>query len=732
VKKFNLKPRTSANSTSTSPDPVCPTYLLSWSVVMNGYQDVISLQSQPTRPLTPTEIQQLQSNNNHILPPSTWTTNVHVLQSSSTTFSTGNIRNVTFGGHNTLGSFTNQHTVRIEGIALPSGLYDSTIFDSTISDGARISQTVLLSRCVVSPGAAIVGCGKVCMRAVESSFANGHSIPVAVETGGREVMVWAGMTLEEASRIAGNRSDAQLIRQWEQNTQRLADQIKCKCSLFGRNSVVFNCPRIEDVFIGAGAFVEGSSVVNASVLSSNDAAKHPHATTSIVGGCFIENSIVQWGCTCESMSIVSDSFMCSTSHVERHAKLLESILGPCSGVAEGEISASLVGPFVGFHHQSLLIACYWPAGRGNIGYGANVGSNHTGKAPDQEIWPGEGLFFGLATAIKFPSNFIKAPYTLIATGVTTLPQRLEMPFSLINASSEIIPNVSPAFNEVVPGWILSDNLYMILRNETKFQKRGKKATQLSADTGHVNYDHQALRPCTVTMMLEARHKLMNVKTACKYMNSKQEGIWTSKEIDGIGKNYMKESTRLKSIQVYSDFVLFYGVRAMWRALNNADGDPHEKVNQVLHGTTQALSFSKGRRESKEDSTSTAKGNFGMLKVTSTATVSERGANALDEWFRYAQQITKQEMLQHNLEWTVKNGLLKYIELQTLFAQNVLLSKQKDDKRGPKIIDGYKDAHGAAEKNDQVVQKAKEDAIVEKRNVMAFLNRYAETKKPSKL
>jgi len=77
-------------------------------------------------------------------------------------------------------------------------------------------------------------------------------------------------------------------------------------------------------------------------------------------------------------------------------------------------------------------------------------------------------------------------------------------------------------------------------------------------------------------------------------------------------------------------------------------------------------------------------------------------------------------------------LLKYIELQTLFAQNVLLSKQKDDKRGPKIIDGYKDAHGAAEKNDQVVQKAKEDAIVEKRNVMAFLNRYAETKKPSKL
>ena len=52
-------------------------------------------------------------------------------------------------------------------------------------------------------------------------------------------------------------------------------------------------------------------------------------------------------------------------------------------------STSLVGPFVAFHHQALLIAAYWPEGKGNIAYGANVGSNHTGKAPDQEIRPGE-------------------------------------------------------------------------------------------------------------------------------------------------------------------------------------------------------------------------------------------------------------------------------------------------------------------------------------------------------
>src|SRR5438093_13263730 len=99
-----------------------------------------------------------------------------------------------------------------------------------------------------------------------------------------------------------------------------------------------------------------------------------------------------------------------------------SISGPNSGVAEGEVTASLVGPFVGFHHQALLIAALWPEGKGNVAYGANVGSNHTTKAPDQEFWPGEGRFRGLGVHIKFPSALSQPPYSLIASGATTLPQ----------------------------------------------------------------------------------------------------------------------------------------------------------------------------------------------------------------------------------------------------------------------------------------------------------------------
>ena len=140
---------------------------------------------------------------------------------------------------------------------------------------------------------------------------------------------------------------------------------------------------------------------------------------SRVLGSRVVRGLVQWGCEVDSMGFVSNSMMMEHSHVDKHGKvascpsppiplcsvpslpphfplplcpspfprlspkLIDSILGHNSGVSEGECTSSLVGPFVGFHHQSLLIASLWPEGKGNVGYGANVGSNHTGKANDQ-------------------------------------------------------------------------------------------------------------------------------------------------------------------------------------------------------------------------------------------------------------------------------------------------------------------------------------------------------------
>lgn len=48
----------------------------------------------------------------------------------------------------------------------------------------------------------------------------------------------------------------------------------------------------------------------------------------------------------------------------------------------------------------------------------------TTNQADQEIWPGEGVFFGLSTVIKFPANYSESPFSVIGSGVTCLPQRV--------------------------------------------------------------------------------------------------------------------------------------------------------------------------------------------------------------------------------------------------------------------------------------------------------------------
>ena len=77
-----------------------------------------------------------------------------------------------------------------------------------------------------------------------------------------------------------------------------------------------------------------------------------------------------------------------------------------------------------------------------------MGSNHTSRAPDQELWCGEGMFLGFGVNVKYPADFSRAPYTVIATGVTTPPQRLKFRFSLINIPAHRPEGARPSQNEL--------------------------------------------------------------------------------------------------------------------------------------------------------------------------------------------------------------------------------------------------------------------------------------------
>ena len=339
------------------------------------------------------------------------------------------------------------------------GIASSAIFNSDILDDVTIVNVRNLSNYRVKSGAELNNVGTLEMSGT-SSFGIGVELPIAIETGGREVLTYPEITVDVSAAIATSRSDKDLISQYESLVEKYKKEASSDKGTVEANAVVKNAQKIVNAYIGEGALIDNPTLLkDSTVYSLTD------ETTEISDGAYVNKSIVQWGAEVTSMAIVDKSVLTEHSHVERHGKLTESLIGPNTGIAEGEVTASLVGPFVGFHHQSLLIAAYWPEGKGNIGYGANVGSNHTSKAPDQELWAGEGLFYGLSVNIKFPSDYSRAPYSIIATGVSALPQKMEFPFSLMNTPGAVLDGISPAYNELMPGWVLSDNIYVI--NVTK-------------------------------------------------------------------------------------------------------------------------------------------------------------------------------------------------------------------------------------------------------------------------
>ncbi|MFP6667344.1 MAG: DUF4954 family protein, partial [Pirellulales bacterium] len=308
-------------------------------------------------------------------------------------FDAGSVRQSSFHGDVILGHFGDCVPAG-GGAELPCGVYQSVLSNCVVGSNALVHGVGLLSNYVVGQRAVVYRCNSVTCEGT-TAFGNGQELPIAIETGGREVGVFAEIDVQVAAVVARSRSDRKLVDAYTEAVADYTSQATSMRGIIADSAVVRNTTTVRNSYIGRFAVVDGATLVADSTLLSSE-----EEPARVESGACVTDSIFQWGSDATTMGLVASSVMTEHSHVERHGKLTDSILGPNSGVAEGEATACLLGPFVGFHHQALLIAVLWPEGKGNVGYGANVGSNHTSKAPDQECWPGEGAFFGLGTNIK--------------------------------------------------------------------------------------------------------------------------------------------------------------------------------------------------------------------------------------------------------------------------------------------------------------------------------------------
>ncbi|EER03223.1 conserved hypothetical protein [Perkinsus marinus ATCC 50983] len=580
---------------------------------------------------------------------------------------------------------------------LPCGIVNSFLEDVTVESGTLVKDCGLVANTVVRRGAVLVRCSVV-EGSTEShcKYGNGHSMSLAEETGSRRTRQFAELTIEIAAKVVSNRKESDAYHAAVDAYVDAVEDAGQGRTIIDENAEVISCCSIKGSYIGRHVRVVNSRVHNSSLLDFN-----------IVEDCSLNTAILQKSASVATFGVVEGSVLCPTVHVERHGKVFDSIIGPGSGVAEGEVTASLVGPFVGFHHQALLIACFWPAGRGNVGHGANVGSNHTGKAPDQENWPGEGTFFGLASNIKYPFHLVDAPYSLIATGVSCLPQAIGLPFSLVNESSEYINGLSPAINEITPGWMLSDNMYSLFRNEAKFESRQRN---LSKDG--VMYQFAVFRPEIMDRVVKARDalKAADPKDA-KLKDAKGRAVFTDKEIPIMGKNWMNDSTRLIAIKTYSTFLQWYAIRGLWRRLASIHFESgHACSDEAAKLVSSTIAYLKSP---PVVDLSPVYENLTACAFTDEASQAE---------LRELQWAHECKVLRTECEDPLNvAALLRWFgETNQEIAQSCITAKARDDARGARIIgNSFTEAHESAEEN-QVCKNAVAEANRVEEEIENFL------------
>jgi hypothetical protein len=190
-------------------------------------------------------------------------------------------------------------------------------------------------------------------------------------------------------------------------------------------------------------------------------------------------------------------------------------------------------------------------GRGNIGYGAKVGANHTGRVNDQECILGEGCFIGLDSTVKFPFNILGSPYSIIAANTKCQSQRLIFPFSLIYSDEETDENVNKGLSYIKPGWILAANPYLLERSQIKYGKRSKAK--------YHNTNFPILRPSIMEMVKKALIFLQEIIDNDKYSN---KIALTSDDVNGydmLGKCCILMVDVKMAVKSYSNLLKRYSL-----------------------------------------------------------------------------------------------------------------------------------------------------------------------------
>jgi len=478
------------------------------------------------------------------------------------------VRNCEFWGLVRIGdlsaTFLEYHELR-----LPVGLSNSTIISCDVGDNVVMRNVHYIAHYIIGNGVVLFNIDEM-ITVNHAKFGNGVLkkgeeesvriwLEVGNENGGRKILPFNGMLPADAYIWSRYRELPELLRRFQEMTDRVADSRRGHYGIVGDRAVIKNSRIIKDTLIGDDCYIKGTNKLKN--LTINSSKEEP---TQIGEGVEMVNGIVGYGNRIFYGVKAVRFFTGRNVQLKYGARLINSYLGSNSTVSCCEILNNLIFPFHEQHHNNSFLAASTLLGQSNIAAAATIGSNHNSRANDGEILAGRGFWPGLASSFKHSSRF--ASYCLVVKGAYPCELNITLPFTLVSMAED------GHTIQLMPGFWFEHNMYAVVRNAGKYRARDKRVIK------EQNIEYDFLAPDSAQEMIRGMEIL---RSAIEQQIGRALGPEDFEDCDKIDasldlelegmacKRKVKVLHPLRGYLWYRKMLRFYGARELAAAVKSA-------------------------------------------------------------------------------------------------------------------------------------------------------------------
>lgn len=463
-------------------------------------------------------------------------------------FTPDNIFYTRFSGNIRLGLFNKEFELA-GGMKKHSGLYHTTLHNVTVGDDCCIEN---VKNYIANYE---IGCGTfienvdIILTDCESTFGNGVEVAVLNETGGREVMIYDGLSAQTAYVMALYRHRPKVVENLRKMIARYVSSVKSSIGRIGSNVTIADAGYIKNVHIGNYCKIEGASRLKNGSINSNESAP-VHIGVGVIGDDFIISS----GSAVEDGVTFSRCFVGQACILGHNYSATDSLFfSNCQG-ENGEACAIFAGPFTVTHHKStLLIAGMFSFM--NAGSGSNQ-SNHMYKlGPIHQGIMERGAKTTSDSYLLWPAKV--GAFSLVMGRHVSHQDTSDLPFSYL------IEQQSTSY--IVPG----ANLKSVgtIRDAKKWPLRDKRTDTDKLDC--INYN--LLSPYTIQKILKG----------IGVLKSLQKASGDNSDAYSFQSGLIKNSSLKKGMKLYGMAVDKFLGNSLITRLMNTEYSSLEELHQAL-------------------------------------------------------------------------------------------------------------------------------------------------------